>query len=181
MVQVVRRKRQRGQDEKRKSDDEEASRRDEGKENDGNVNVEVEGGAKDGDKLNDTVTRSSNSNNSGRSSGRSKGDMQITVTRVSLHDPLHQHDRHWNATLLPRLSSFVDAIYSVRRDDGKRYRLLMALAESQLEVVVGGTNDGKVRDDDGNANDADVRAWGVLWDECPWLRHCDTAFGRRRG
>lgn len=33
-----------------------------------------------------------------------------------------------------------------------------------------------------HANDAaaEEEAWRILWDECPWLEHCDTAFSRRR-
>ena len=92
-------------------------------------------------------------------------DMKITVTRVSLNDPIHNHSHHWRATLLPRLSSFVDAVYSLRRDDGKRYRLLMALVQLQQEEASGKSEE---------------EAWRVLWEECPWLVHCDTSFGRRR-
>ncbi|KAL9179453.1 hypothetical protein ACHAXT_008743 [Thalassiosira profunda] len=98
--------------------------------------------------------------------GKAKSeDMKITVTRVSLNDPIHNHSHHWRATLLPRLSSFVDAVYSLRRDDGKRYRLLMALVQLQQEEGSG---------------KAEEEAWKVLWEECPWLVHCDTSFGRRR-
>jgi hypothetical protein len=85
----------------------------------------------------------------------------ITVTRISLNDPIYNHDHHWKATLLPRLASFVDAVYNVRKDDGKRYRLLMARSE-----------------DVGDASGEE--AWRLLWEECPWLRHCDTAFAKRR-
>ncbi|KAL7552364.1 hypothetical protein ACHAWF_015598 [Thalassiosira exigua] len=88
--------------------------------------------------------------------------MKMTISRVSLNDPIHNHSYHWNATLLPRLASFVDAVYSVRGDDGKRYRLLMTLSSQ----------------DEGGAEE--VESWKVLWDECPWLVHCDTSFGKRR-
>ena len=88
-------------------------------------------------------------------------EIDITTTRVSLHDPVHEHERHWRATLLPRLASFVDAVYEVRRDDGKRYGLLLAMVASQEE-------------------ESDAAAWEALFRECPWLRHCDTAFGRRK-
>ena len=85
----------------------------------------------------------------------------ITVTRVSLNDPIYNHNHHWHATLLPRLASFADAVYNVRKDDGKRYRLLMAQSE-------------------GVSDDAEEESWRLLWEECPWLRHCDTAFAKRR-
>eukprot|EP00804_Cyclotella_cryptica_P006981 CCRYP_007116-RA/>CCRYP_007116-RA protein AED:0.33 eAED:0.33 QI:0/-1/0/1/-1/1/1/0/570 len=90
--------------------------------------------------------------------------IEITISRITLDDPIHNHKHHWNVTILPRLASFVDAVYNVRRDDTKRYRLLMALATQQDE-------------DDANAAE---EAWKILWDECPWLIHCDTSFGRRR-
>eukprot|EP00804_Cyclotella_cryptica_P021988 CCRYP_000917-RA/>CCRYP_000917-RA protein AED:0.18 eAED:0.18 QI:0/-1/0/1/-1/1/1/0/222 len=54
--------------------------------------------------------------------------IEITITRITLDDPIHNHKHHWNVTILPRLASFVDAVYSVWRDDTKRYRLLMTLA-----------------------------------------------------
>jgi len=95
----------------------------------------------------------------------SSDDMKITITRVSLSDPIHNHSHHWKATLLPRLASFAEAVYNVRKDDGKRYRLLMALVQSQQE-----------EGDDA----AEEESWKVLWEECPWIRHCDTAFGKRR-
>jgi hypothetical protein len=86
---------------------------------------------------------------------------KITVTRVSLNDRIYNHNHHWHATLLPRLASFADAVYSVRKDDGKRYRLLMAQSE-------------------GVSDDAEEESWRLLWEECPWLRHCDTSFAKRR-
>eukprot|EP00584_Thalassiosira_punctigera_P014470 CAMPEP_0172569240 /NCGR_PEP_ID=MMETSP1067-20121228/122747_1 /TAXON_ID=265564 ORGANISM="Thalassiosira punctigera, Strain Tpunct2005C2" /NCGR_SAMPLE_ID=MMETSP1067 /ASSEMBLY_ACC=CAM_ASM_000444 /LENGTH=431 /DNA_ID=CAMNT_0013361023 /DNA_START=16 /DNA_END=1308 /DNA_ORIENTATION=+ len=70
-----------------------------------------------------------------------KEDIKITTTRVSLNDPIHNHNHHWRATLLPRIASFVDAVYSVRKDDGKRYRLLMAFVQSQQEESENGSED----------------------------------------
>ena len=100
-----------------------------------------------------------------KSKPESKEDINITITRVSLNDPIHNHNHHWTATLLPRIASFVDAVYNVRRDDGKRYRLIMALVQSQQE----------------DSNDAaEKEAWKLLFEECPWLMHCDTSFGKRR-
>jgi hypothetical protein len=91
--------------------------------------------------------------------------IEITISRISLNDPIHNHKYHWTATLLPRLASFVDAVYSIRKDDTKRYRMIMALVNYQDE----------------NADAAaETEAWSILWNECPWLKHCDTSYGRRR-
>lgn len=120
-----------------------------------------------------TMSKVDNNNNNDSSSSKDntmrekkeENNVQITISRISLHDPIHNHQHHWNETLLPRLASFVDAVYNVRKDDGKRYRLLMALVQEQ-----------NLYDDDAESN---VEAWKVLWDEMPWLRDCDTAFWRR--
>ena len=88
-------------------------------------------------------------------------DINITITRVSLTDPIYNHNHHWEATLLPRLASFVDAVYNVRKDDGKRYRLLMARNVGNM------------------SNNSDENSWQLIWDECPWLQHCDTAFRKQ--
>ena len=90
--------------------------------------------------------------------------IEITISRISLNDPIHNHKYHWTATILPRLASFVDAVYTVRKDDTSRYRMLMALVAYQDERA--GASEEK-------------NAWQVIWDLCPWLKHCDTAFGRR--
>jgi len=135
LIQVVRRKRKR-----------------DGKENDSVKNNK-------GDEEN------GNSKSKLKSTTNKKEDMKITITRVSLNDPIHNHNHHWKATLLPRLASFADAVYNVRKDEGKRYRLLMALVESQQEESTGV---------------AEEESWRVLWEECPWMRHCDTSFGKRR-
>lgn len=96
---------------------------------------------------------------------RNNQHVEITISRISLNDPIHNHKYHWTATLLPRLASFVDAVYTIRKDDTKRYRMLMAMVTYQNE--------------DADAA-AEKEAWSLLWNECPWLKHCDTAFGRRR-
>jgi len=111
------------------------------------------------------VDENSDSNTKMKSTACNKEDIKITITRVSLNDPIHNHNHHWNATLLPRIASFVDAVYNVRKDEGKRYRLLMAFVQSQQEE---------------NNGVAEEQSWKVLWEECPWLMHCDTAFGKRR-
>ena len=98
-------------------------------------------------------------------SGSTKQDIDITITRVSLNDPLHNHNHHWKATLLPRLASFVEAVYNIRKDDGKRYRLLMNLVQTQQEE---------------SCDSAEREVWQLLFDECPWLIHCDTSFGKKK-
>ncbi|KAL7519973.1 hypothetical protein ACHAWX_004725 [Stephanocyclus meneghinianus] len=107
-------------------------------------------------KLKSTDTNESNHDN--------KNHIEISIFRISLDDPIHNHKHHWNATILPRLASFVDAVYNVRKDDTKRYRLLTALATQQDEHADAA---------------AEEEAWKVLWEECPWLVHCDTSFGRK--
>ena len=81
--------------------------------------------------------------------------LKISVHRISLEDPLLQHRYHWKAVILPRLRSWVDSVYSIRRSDDKRYRLLTALASDCL-----------------------ADAWQILFEECPWLRDCDTSYLR---
>jgi len=83
--------------------------------------------------------------------------VEIDVKRVSLDDPLLQHRRNWNDIVLPRLRSFVEAVYRVRGDDSKRYRLLAVMS-----------------DPTGNL----LEAWNIVHEECPWLKDCDTAFRR---
>eukprot|EP00978_Attheya_sp_CCMP212_P019053 scaffold52901_cov28-Attheya_sp.AAC.3 len=86
--------------------------------------------------------------------------IDIITSRVSLNDPIMQHGQNWVNVILPRLRSFVDTVYSIRENDDKRYRLLMAVSSN----------------DNG---DDDSAAWDILLLECPWLRHCDIAYHRR--
>ena len=80
--------------------------------------------------------------------------MKIHVSRVSLDDPVMEHRKNWENTILPRLRSIVEAVYSIRRDDHKRYKLLCCIASNDDEA-----------------------AWNMIHDECPWLlASCDTAF-----
>ena len=118
---------------------------------------------KDAQKKNAADEESEESKN-GTTINKHKQDIKITITRVSLSDPIHNHNHHWKTTLLPRLASFVDAVYKVRKDDRKRYRLIMALVRSQHEE---------------STNRAEEESWRLLWEECPWLKYCDTAFGKR--
>lgn len=84
--------------------------------------------------------------------------LAITVNRVNVDDPVLKHRQSWSEIILPRLRSFVEAVYRIRGEDHKRYRFLMA--SSQLPGM------------------ASIEAWELLHEECPWLRHCDTAFRR---
>lgn len=83
----------------------------------------------------------------------------IAVHRVSLDDPIMQHRAQWRAVVLPRLRSFVDAVYRVRADDNLRYRLLISASSA--------------------SDDEMADAWKLLHDQCPWLLQCNTSFGRR--
>jgi len=82
----------------------------------------------------------------------------ISVTRVSLDDPIMQHRKHWTETILPRLRQFVEAVYQIRSDDDKRYRLLQSVSDST------GTME---------------EAWQILFYECPYLQSCETAHRHR--
>jgi len=81
--------------------------------------------------------------------------------RVSLNDSTMQHADNWQNVILPRLRSFADAVYSVRSDDHKRYRLIHAAS---------------VASSTGNEKDW----WQILFNECPWLIECDTGTGFSR-
>ena len=92
----------------------------------------------------------------------------LSITRISLDDPIMQHPQQWTETVLPRIRSFVQAVYTIRSDDNKRYRFLLS-ASSGADVSP--TNAATIRSGD---------AWDILHGECPWLLHCDTAYYRRR-
>ena len=85
--------------------------------------------------------------------------IDINCTRISLDDPVMQHRYNFYDVILPRLRSFVEAVYCVRSCDDKRYRLLRAAA-----IASSGGNEREW--------------WEVLTVECPWLNDCDTAFQR---
>ena len=89
-----------------------------------------------------------------------KAKTSITCNRVSLDDPIMQHRQNWHAIILPRLRSFVDAAYSIRQNDDKRYRIIREAA-----IVSSGGDE--------------TTFWQILLDECPWLVDCDTAFSKR--
>eukprot|EP00934_Nitzschia_sp_Nitz4_P003930 Nitzschia sp. Nitz4//scaffold60_size111251//11980//13419//NITZ4_004138-RA/size111251-snap-gene-0.177-mRNA-1//1//CDS//3329555537//3920//frame0 len=81
--------------------------------------------------------------------------MTIEVTRLSIDDPLYCHRQNWYGTVLPRLVLWATAVYDIRSDDDKRYRLLASVAAEKM----------------GNA-------WDLLHEECPWLIGCDTSYSR---
>ncbi|EEC48531.1 predicted protein [Phaeodactylum tricornutum CCAP 1055/1] len=86
----------------------------------------------------------------------------LTTYRVSLNDAVMQHQTQWRDTVLPRLRSFVEAVYAIRASDDKRYRLLVAVSLSTA----------------GEDAATVLEAWTILHKECPWLESCNTAFSR---
>ena len=87
----------------------------------------------------------------------------MSVHKVLVDDPVMKHEQSWKAIVLPRLRSMVDAVYRIRSDDNKRYRLLLAVSTDL-------TSNSK--------SSASLEAWEMLHAECPWLKNCDTAFRR---
>jgi hypothetical protein len=102
---------------------------------------------------NNGSTKQQDDNEGAESSTSSIG---ITVSKVKLDDPIMNHRTNWTNHVLPRLRSFVEAVYRIREDDHKRYRLLVSVSESPDSATADG--------------------WELLHDECPWLKNCDTAF-----
>ena len=88
-----------------------------------------------------------------------KRSTNITQSRVSLDDPVMKHEENWVSTILPRLREFVEAVYSIRSDNEKRYNMIKAAATAGL------TGDS-------------TEWWSILIEECPYLIDCDTAFKR---
>ena len=88
-------------------------------------------------------------------------EVAMRVTRIDLDDPVNRHRHNWSEFVLPRLRSFVDAVYAIRSDDGKRYRLLMHASAGAAGDLAGKRE-----------------AWNLLHEECPWLVGCDTPFQR---
>lgn len=84
---------------------------------------------------------------------------EITSSRISLDDEVMQHRRHWSEVVLPRVKSFVEAVYTIRKTDTKRYQLLQTSA---------------------SLLDDDTEVWNILFTECPWLKDCDISFHRSR-
>lgn len=84
--------------------------------------------------------------------------MQLAVSRVSLHGPMNHHS-NWNSVVLPNLRQWADAVYSIRGSDEKRYRFLTCMAMAQS---LGG--------DEGAMDSEAIRAaWDLVLCECPFL------------
>jgi len=83
-------------------------------------------------------------------------ELNILVTRIRMDDPTTQHRSNFQSVVLPRLRSIVDAIYRIRSDDDKRYRLLVNVSSSDVDA-------------------ARKIALEMILRECPWLRHCDIS------
>jgi hypothetical protein len=116
--------------------------------------------------------------NEHHSKANSSTDMEISVNRISLEDPLYHHGSYWNSTILPRLRSWVDGVYSIRSCDGKRYRLLMSSSTTSAKGDATTNNE----DDKDNSllheRKQEREAWDILFEECPWLLECDTRYNR---
>lgn len=84
--------------------------------------------------------------------------IDIVVYRLSLDDGITNHRQNWHSLILPRLRSFVEAVYRIRADDGAR-KLRMVVEEEQTAY-------------------ATRNSWDLLHLECPWLKDCDTAWSR---
>ena len=105
----------------------------------------------------DTVGKGLDSKKVTKDSARKTQRTIITSSRVSLNDDIMQHRNNWHSTILPRLESFVTAVYNVRSSDDKRYRMIRAAALASS----GG--------DESNY-------WQILLEECSWLKDCDISF-----
>lgn len=105
----------------------------------------------------DTVDEGLDSKKDTKHTARKTQRTIITSSRVSLDDDIMQHRNNWHATILPRLESFVTAVYNVRSSDDKRYRMIRAAA---------------VASSGGDESDY----WQILLEECSWLKECDISF-----
>jgi hypothetical protein len=85
----------------------------------------------------------------------------IRVSKVFLDDPKSNHRQNFYNVIVPRLGNFTDAVYSYRRDDSKRFAMLLAYSSATC-----------------SGNDEEI--WNLLFQECPYLLDCDTAFHRKR-
>ena len=83
----------------------------------------------------------------------------ISFTRISLDDPVSRHRSSWESIVLPRLRSFVDAVYTIRSRPDHRYRLLASASDPTGDMEQG---------------------WLLLHELCPWMAECDTAFYQRQ-
>ena len=110
-------------------------------------------------------------------SAANKSDLDITISRISLNDPVFQHIQNFYDVILPRLRSIVDFVYETRSDDSKRYRFLFAasgVAINDYDITNKSTNKSASNNDVMD----DVEAWKILVEECNWLADCDTLYNR---
>ena len=106
------------------------------------------------------------------------------MNRILLDDHFG-HRINWNAIILPKLRQWIDAVYEIRSDDNKRYRLLsmMAMAQSSsssssssltLSSIVSEQRL-HVEEDESAKQQHQQRecirtAWELIFDECDFLR-----------
>ena len=86
--------------------------------------------------------------------------IDIDVYRLTLDDGITNHRQNWHLFVLPRLRSFVDAVYRMRADDDIRKLFLQMVVEEEQSGFV------------------TQASWDMLHRECPWLKECDTAWSR---
>merc|ERR1712183_46334 len=89
--------------------------------------------------------------------------IKITPSRISLYPNISQHLYNFYHIILPRVGSFVQAVYKFRSNNKKRYQLLLASCEA-----------------DSSGGKKDDTFWHVLFEECPWLKDCDTLYKRQK-
>ena len=99
----------------------------------------------------DTEQRTTNDDKAGAQS------IEIVVSRMSLDDGVMNHRHNWQSIILPRLRSFVDAVYRVRANDDARKLFLQVVANEEQSGY------------------ATLVSWDLLHHECPWLKECNTA------
>ena len=100
-------------------------------------------------KMNDTTNNKDDNN-------KDSVELQCCVHYISLDDPILAHKQQWTTRILPRLQSMVELVYRIRQDDGRRYQLLLTIAEATASQSYGD-------------------AWTLIMEECPWLHECDDA------
>ncbi|KAG7338971.1 hypothetical protein IV203_016247 [Nitzschia inconspicua] len=84
-------------------------------------------------------------------------DMEIAVSRISLHDQFNHLDS-WNTIVLPRLREWTECVYRIRKSDDLRYRLLSSMA------IMESTDDPRERQ-----RHIQV-AWELAFEQCPFLK-----------
>lgn len=82
---------------------------------------------------------------------KSENNLEMSVYRVSLEDPVMQHRKQWESVVLPRIQDVVQTVYGLRRNDHERYQLLALLCEDPTGAL----------------------ALPLLNKHCPWLVDCE--------